>query len=577
MAEVIYYYGSQINNDRIPESVKLKSFTVSFQQTLDSQLPPSPLVQSLLLSTNSSYYSIVINGENMVSRVEQPKANSGYVLYKDLHQLFMQGLNLGIPIMETFGVDVSGGILKSRFISVNVFNGNIDINVISSSYVVQAIKHILGNNDLSLGRGIIKQFNTVMYSAILSSVIQIGIVNYVNNILQVTSGIVEKSIYELFDSYSLLSSLGVDYSFRPTSALIRSEIHHVYRLQPQYILRKVAYKVLAGSVKLITYIRVHTAVDIPVDTFTFDVYTQYAIADVSAGSVNISLDHTVFYEVGDSVVITDGVNYYERTITDVTDTYITIDSPISQDIVNARVYKKVETSPAYMLYDEYTTVTTQYILLKGSHASTLTINTPTSSMNVNLDPNTYKEVQITFSAESIVMPETVFNTIVVQFKDVTKSYIVQFVKLKAEPLIRSIKAPAVKRAVLWFNNCLSDEMEVLYNLLRGSSYNIEKQTVNRLIYYAPFNKVSIEDITLYNISTLPSEETFIARSAIVYLSGALYTVLVESVATDNDVVLSVHRQPNRLHVFVVGSRVYVYVPVSWNGTLNRVDLQVYLV
>ena len=667
MAEVVYYYGAQVNNNKVPVSVKLKSFTMSFQPTLESQLPemqspilqsftlsfqatleeqpavqspilqsftvsfdttlpdftvPSPKLQSVSLSADASYYSITHSNVNYVGNKRQPQIDIMHTIHKIWYEPIIQSLVLGVPVSDFMGLNVSGGIPKDYNIWEEVLNKHIRIVDVSDSYITHSFKQNYISNNLSTEYITDSQFGSNVVSARLS-LSQFHTTQYIGHVVQSQFGTLKKSIFDYSSLGSTLLTLGFGYKFNFVNVFTRSEIHHVYNLHPEYILRNVDYRRLISSIHSpgitvsdmytvqtylwTTYLRVHTSVDIPVDDVSFDVYTQYTIANISAGSSTISVPYTVFYDIGDSIIVTDGTNYYERTITDVTDTAIVVDTPISQDIVNARIYKKVKTNRAYILYEIYTPTLDHYILIKGSHDCTLTVSTPTTLMNINIAADTYKEIQLTYSTESIVMPETAQNRIIVKFGSVTQDYIVQFIKLKAEPLVRPTNTSAIERAVSWFNNMFSDETDILYEWIRGISFTIESQCVNKLIYYVPesdtglrniglreyiaFVRVNIDDITLYKIETdtllEPDKIALIPRSAILYLSNTVYTIPIEVISSDDDMILAIHKRPDQLQAFAkstqrtdetgtfVGLDVYVYIPTNWNGTLHRVDLQVY--
>ena len=116
-----------------------------------------------------------------------------------------------------------------------------------------------------------------------------------------------------------------------------------------------------------------------------------------------------------------------------------------------------------------------------------------------------------------------------------------------------------------FNNDITDDTNNQTLILNGTILAYPQALENQGIYLQPGSHLSVDN-TIGNT---------IIRSAILYLSDTLYVVSVETVASTDDMLISIHNQPNRPHVFVINLDVYIYLPVSWDGTLHRFDLQMY--
>jgi len=117
-----------------------------------------------------------------------------------------------------------------------------------------------------------------------------------------------------------------------------------------------------------------------------------------------------------------------------------------------------------------------------------------------------------------------------------------------------------------FNNNIIDDINNQTLTLNGTILAYPQALENQGIYLQPGSSLFIDNTISANT---------IIRSAILYLFNTVYTVSVETVSSNDNILMSIHNQPNQPHVFALGTDVYIYLPVSWRSVLNRVDLQVY--
>ncbi len=640
MAEVTFYYGAQVKNEHLPVSVQLKSFTIQYQTTLEGLLPSvqSPLLQSftvaydvqipsfehvtpklqeVTLSAEGSYYEHLIGNSVNVEHTHTRRYNGAHITWSGITNV-MSVQNSGIKLYSNYVEHII-----STGLPVTITSGNSTITFRQLVDLASSIHDVWRRySQYNITDVLTEYLHTKRYThAIISGTLitpehmPLQHIIYLDYALRANEGVSTMFLKGEYTQMNIITGRRIIPQY--IGHVIRSELHHPYILSSKHILHNVNYLRHANTqyslgekistqytvdVNLLeTYIKVYVAIDVAVDEIMFDMYTQYAIADMRSWSTEITLEYPMMFEVGDVVVITDGDSFYERTVTAVNADSIVIDSTIPYSIYDGRIYKRVEVDKAHIPYATYTPEMTQYMLLFSPYDCTVSITSPLSEFNVSLSANTYQEITFSVPLEDIMMPESKLHLITVTFGKLTKPYKVYFVKTTAEPLIRSMDANAVKRAILWFDNCLSMEMESIMANLRYEMYTGVSNALNRYVYYMPsshtnivasielpFEQVEVEDIPIYKVITLTGavwkdNRAYTAvRGALLYVNRYIYHVTAEQASTFDNMVSSISRAPNVPHVFEYTTEtdvipVYLYIPPAFEGSLYRVDILEYYI
>lgn len=640
MAEVTFYYGAQVKNERLPVSVQLKSFLIQYQTTIGGLLPsvqspkvqsftvtydvqtPSfeyvtPKLQEFTLSAEGAYYVRKVESILNVERICKYQHNSEYILWntstqpihvennsvKSTMNYIEHIVSTGVPVVLTsnYNNSVIWRVIDTMPVVHNLWRKYTSYNIVDTLVEQTCVNEYL--HMLISGKALAPQI--VALQQVIFNDYNMGIHENVSTISVKGTHIPMSTV------------TGSWYSSKYAGNTIRVEIHHPYRLSAEYILRNVDYRQHINTMYFLgkststqytvatnlfeTYIKVYSSVGIPVDEVSIYVYTQYAIANVYSGQTTVTLDYPEMFGIGDIVIITDGSVFYERTVTEVNTDSIILDSAIPSSVYDGRIYKKVEMEEAYIPYTIYTRKATQYMLLMSSYDCTVAVSSPVDTFDTTISMNTYKEITFTIPLKDIMLPESTLNLVTVEFGKLVKTCKVYFVKLTAEPLVRSMDANAVERAVLWFDNCLSMEMESIMANLRYEMYTGVSNALNRYVYYMPlphtnlitsaelpFELVEIEDISVYKVITLTGDvwktnRSYTAiRGALLYVNRYIYYVEAEQVLTFDDMVSSISRAPDKPHIFEYTAEsdaipVYAYIPPAFEGSLYRVDILEYYI